>query len=179
MEPPQTNYILTLIKPFSLVWYVIPLLKTGVLASTRNLFLRFWQWKTSEKTGIAMSLLWYWPQPLPTGGIQWLLVKPWTSSIGRCARVTYRHIAMAIKTASFVGVFVDGCLFACCPGSRWGNMEQAVARWQHPVVSGVALDMPHWTMPSVLNRRIAMAIETAGGWGAFVHHQQFCHRHKT
>jgi hypothetical protein len=35
--------------------------------------------------------------------------------------VTYWHIAMAIKTASFVGVFVDCCLFACCPGGRWGN----------------------------------------------------------
>ncbi len=33
-----------------------------------------------------------------------------------CA-VTYRRIAMAIKTASFVGIFVDCCLFACCPGS--------------------------------------------------------------
>ncbi len=37
-----------------------------------------------------------------------------------CA-VMYRRIAMAIKTASFVGVFVDCCLFACCPGGHWGN----------------------------------------------------------
>jgi hypothetical protein len=37
--------------------------------------------------------------------------------------VTYQRIAMAIETASFLGVFVDCCLFACCPGSRWGNME--------------------------------------------------------
>ncbi len=44
--------------------------------------------------------------------------------------VTYRRIAMASKMASFVGVFVDCCLYACCPGSRWGNMEQVVARWQ-------------------------------------------------
>ena len=36
--------------------------------------------------------------------------------------VTYRRIAMAMKTASFVGVFVDCCLFACCPGGRWGYM---------------------------------------------------------
>ncbi len=27
--------------------------------------------------------------------------------------VTYRRIAMAIKTATFLGVFVDCCLFAC------------------------------------------------------------------
>ncbi len=35
--------------------------------------------------------------------------------------VTYRGIAMAIKTATFLGVFVDCCLFACCPGGRWGD----------------------------------------------------------
>jgi hypothetical protein len=37
-----------------------------------------------------------------------------------CA-VTYRRITMAIKAATFLGVFVDCCLFACCPGSRWGD----------------------------------------------------------
>ncbi len=42
--PPPTNYIVTLIKPSSFVWYVIPLLKTGVLASTCDLFLWFWRW---------------------------------------------------------------------------------------------------------------------------------------
>ncbi len=41
--------------------------------------------------------------------------------------VMYRRIAMAIKMASFAGVFVDCCLYACCPGSCWGNMEQVVA----------------------------------------------------
>jgi hypothetical protein len=35
--------------------------------------------------------------------------------------VTYRRITMAIKMATFLGVFVDCCLFACCSGSRWGN----------------------------------------------------------
>jgi hypothetical protein len=35
----------------------------------------------------------------------------------------YQCIAMAIETASFAGVFVDCCLYACCPGGRWGNME--------------------------------------------------------
>jgi hypothetical protein len=35
--------------------------------------------------------------------------------------VTYRRIAMAIKTATILGVFVDCCLFACCPGGRWGD----------------------------------------------------------
>ncbi len=45
---------------------------------------------------------------------------------GMCA-VAYQCIAMVIKTASVVGVFVDCCLFACCPGGRWGNTEQVVA----------------------------------------------------
>jgi hypothetical protein len=40
--------------------------------------------------------------------------------------VMYRHIAMAIKMASFAGVFFYCCLYACCPGGCWGNMEQAV-----------------------------------------------------
>jgi hypothetical protein len=90
--------------------------------------------------------------------------------------VTYQRIAMAIKTASFLGVFVDCCLFACCPDSCWGNMERVVARCRRPVASGVALDMPHRAMPSVPLRRTAVAIKTAGGRGAFVHHSQFCHQ---
>jgi hypothetical protein len=79
-----------------------------------------------------------------------------------CA-VTFRHIAMAIKTASFLGVFVDCCLFACCPGGHWGNTERVVAQCRRPVASRVALDMPQWAMPSVLLRRTAVAIKTAGG----------------
>jgi hypothetical protein len=77
--------------------------------------------------------------------------------------VTYWHIAMAIKTASFVDVFVDCCLHACCHGGRWGNMEQVVSQCWHPVASGVALDMPHHAMPSVLLWRTAVAIKMAGG----------------
>jgi hypothetical protein len=57
--------------------------------------------------------------------------------------VTYRRIAMAIKTANLVGVFVDCCLFACCPGGRRRNMEQVVVQLGRPVASGIALDMPH------------------------------------
>jgi hypothetical protein len=40
--------------------------------------------------------------------------------------VKYRRITMTIKMATFLGVFVDCCLFACCPGGRWGDTEQAV-----------------------------------------------------
>jgi hypothetical protein len=41
-----------------------------------------------------------------------------------------------------------------------------------PVASGVALDMPHQAMPSVLLWRTAVAIEMASGQDAFVRH---CH----
>jgi hypothetical protein len=89
--------------------------------------------------------------------------------------VTYRCVAMAIKTATFLRAFVDCCLFAYCPGSRWGNMEQVVAQCWHPVASGVALDMLHQAMPSVLLWCIRMAFETGRNGGAFVHHCRFCH----
>ena len=69
--------------------------------------------------------------------------------------VTYRRIAMAIKTATFLNVFVDCCLFACCPGSRWGNMEQVVARLRLPGASSVALDLLHRAMPRSLLQRVA------------------------
>ncbi len=89
--------------------------------------------------------------------------------------VTYRRIAMAIKTATFLGAFVDCCLFACCPGGRWGDTEQVVTRCRRPVASQVALDMPHWAMLSVLLRRIRKAFKTGPDGGAFICHHQFCY----
>ena len=44
------------------------------------------------------------------------------------------------------GYILHGCFVTCCPGSRQGNTEQVVARWQCQVASGVALDMLHWAM---------------------------------
>ncbi len=79
--------------------------------------------------------------------------------------VLYRRTTAAINMATFLGVFVDCCLFACCPGGRWGDREQVVARWQRPVASGVALDMLHWAMHFVLHRRTAMAIKMANVGG--------------
>jgi hypothetical protein len=75
--------------------------------------------------------------------------------------VPYRRIAMAINSATFLGAFVDCCMFACCPGGRWGNMERVVARCRHPVAYRVALDMPHRAMPSVLPGCTAVAIKMA------------------
>ncbi len=63
--------------------------------------------------------------------------------------VFYWCTAAAIEMASKVGVFVDCCLFAYCPGSRWGDTELVVAQWWRPVAFEVALDMPHWAMLTV------------------------------
>jgi hypothetical protein len=85
--------------------------------------------------------------------------------------VTCWRIAMAIKMAIFARVFVDCCLYACCPGSRWGNMEQVVARCRRPVASRVAMDMLHWAMPRSSLQRVHMAIKMACNRGTFG-----CHR---
>jgi hypothetical protein len=91
-----------------------------------------------------------------------------------CA-VLYQCTATAIKMASKVGLFLCCGFICCCPSGSRGNTEQAVAQWQHPVASGVALDMPHWAMPSVLPRCTAMANEIAKNRGAFVWHcRLFC-----
>ncbi len=81
--------------------------------------------------------------------------------------VLYRCTAAAIIMATFLGVFVDYCLFACCSGGRWGDTEQVVTRWRRPVASEVALDMPHWAMPSVSLRRIRKAFKTGRDGCAF------------
>ncbi len=86
-----------------------------------------------------------------------------------CA-VFYWRTTAAIKMASLLVTFFPSCFVCCCPGSRWGNAEQVVTQRQHPVASGVALDMLHWGMPSVLLWHTAVAIKTSGGWGAFVRH---------
>ncbi len=41
--------------------------------------------------------------------------------------VLYWFTATAMNMATFLGVYVHCCLFACCPGGRWGNTEGVVA----------------------------------------------------
>ncbi len=81
-----------------------------------------------------------------------------------CA-VLYQCTATAIKMASLLGTFFCRHFVCCCPGGRWGNTEQVVARWRHPVASRVALDMLHWAMRFLLHRQTAMAIELANDRG--------------
>ncbi len=167
---PPTNYILTLIKPFSFVWYFIPLLKTGFLASTHHLFLQFWWWKCCSHVRCMLSgiILAWWRRPVASSEALDLLHRAMRA-------VRYRRITMAIRTASFVGVFVDCCLFACCPGGCWGNMEQVVAQCRRPVASGVALDMLHQAVCFVLHRRTTMAIKMANSQGTCWCRHWFCH----
>ncbi len=175
---PQTNYILTLIKPFSFVWYVIPLLKTGALALTCDLFVQ-----VDKKNGVGMfdwylseQVLTRWWHPVASSEALDLLY--WV-----IYGVLYQRTAAAIKMASLFGTFFCQRFVCYCPGGCWGNTEWVVARWRCPVASGVAMDMPHWAMPSVLLRRTDVAIKTAGGQGAFVHHHRLVciiiHSYKT
>ena len=68
--------------------------------------------------------------------------------------VSYWHTATAIKMASRVGALFHHCFVQCCPStsSCQGNTERVVAFWRHAEASGVAVDMLHWAMPSVLHR---------------------------
>jgi hypothetical protein len=86
-----------------------------------------------------------------------------------CA-VLYWCTAAAMNMATFLGVFVDCCLFAYCSGGRWGDTEQLVAQWQLPGASSVALDLLHRAMPRSLLQHVYMAIEMACNGGTFVRH---------
>ena len=90
--------------------------------------------------------------------------------------VLYRRIAMAIETASKVGVLIDCCFVVCRPGSRQGDTEQVVTRWWLPGASSVALDLVHQAMPHALLQRVCMAIEMASNGGIFVCYCQFYHQ---
>jgi hypothetical protein len=82
--------------------------------------------------------------------------------------VSYRRIAMAIKTANAVGVFIHRCVVDCRPGLRGSDTERVVARWWHPVASNVALDILNRVMPHELLQCLRMAIEMTCNGGEFV-----------
>jgi hypothetical protein len=136
-------------------------LKTGALASTRNLFVQVDNEKTQKNQGrldqsqLLAAILAQWRRLVASNKALNLLY--WVM-----CTVLYRRTAAAIKMASLLGTFSCRRFVCCCPGGRWGDTEQLVAQWQHPVTSGVALDMPHQAMPSVLLQPTAVAIKTAG-----------------
>jgi hypothetical protein len=152
-------------------------LKTGALALTRDLYLQVDNEKTQKKQGrldqlhLLAAILAQWQRLVTSNKALNLLYQ------AMCA-VLYSCTAVAIKMASLFGTFFCCPFVCCCPGGCWGNTEQVVARWQHPVASGVALDMLHQAMCFVLHQQTAMAIKTDDRQGTFDRHQQFCHRHK-
>jgi hypothetical protein len=87
-----------------------------------------------------------------------------------------RRTTAAMNVATFLGVFVDCCLFACCPGGRWSNTEWVVAQWRLPGASSVALDLLHQAMPRWLLQCIRMAFKMACNGGTFIPHGQFYHQ---
>jgi hypothetical protein len=88
----------------------------------------------------------------------------------------YRHIAMAINSATFLESFVDCCLFFCCPGGRWGDTELLVAQCWRPGTSSVALDLLNRAMPHALLQHVHMAIKMACNEGVLSSHHQFCYQ---
>jgi hypothetical protein len=89
--------------------------------------------------------------------------------------VLYRRIAMAIKTARKVCVFIHRCVVECRPGVRGSNTEQVNVQWQRPVASNMALDILHWAMSHDLLQCLLMAIEMACDGGAFDCHRRLFH----
>ncbi len=120
--PPPSNHILTLIKPFSFNWYVIPLLKTGALALTCNLFYKLamkklnrnWHWYV--RWLLLAAILVQWHHPVASTKALGLLHQAMHALL-------YQHTAVAIKTASKVSPFFCRCFVCCCPGDCWGNTE--------------------------------------------------------
>ena len=66
----------------SSVWHVTPLLILGQL----KLYFNNLTMKYTLKSGVGVSDWCYWSECSPNGGIQWVLRKPRTSSIGRCVQ---------------------------------------------------------------------------------------------
>ena len=140
------------------MWYVIPPILIRGHPFALWPFSTIWQWNIPPTTSVGMSnwciseqVLAKWWHPVASSEALDLLYQ--TMRV-----VLYRRIAMAIKTASKVGVLFDCCFVDCCPGGRRGNTGQVVARWRLPGASILAVDLLHQAMPCALLQCIHMAI---------------------
>ncbi len=120
---PPTKYSVKLVKCFSSVWYVIPLLLLGAILVV---LWPFWQFddEKHQKNSVGMSNWWFLEPVLarwwhPVASSEALDPFHWAMRA-----VLYRCIAMAIETASKVGVLFDCCFVDSCPGGRWGDTER-------------------------------------------------------
>ncbi len=166
-QAPQTNEILTFMKPCSCVWYVIPPLKTGALASTCNFFVQVGDENTQEKLAYAWPIACIGRNSCPMVASSGFYQSPGPPLLGDACGIVPAHRRGHQNGQESWSIFCC-CFVCCCPGGCWGDMEQVVARWWCPVSSGVALDMPYHVMLSVLLQRTCMAIKMACNGGALV-----------
>jgi hypothetical protein len=82
--------------------------------------------------------------------------------------VAYRRIAMAIRMASKVGVFVIVVVLYMTPAAAGAIHSRYLPNGKYPVASTKALNLLHWAMHLALPRCIRRAIKTASKGGAFV-----------
>jgi hypothetical protein len=118
------------------------------------------KWHRGDQLHVLAAILTRWWHPVASTKALDLLYQAMHA-------VLYRRTTRAIKMARKVGPLF--CCFVCChPGGCWGDAEQVVARWQHPVASGLALGMLHHAMPSALLRRTTMTIKMANDGGTIL-----------
>jgi hypothetical protein len=68
--------------------------------------------KKNQKNSACMTDCNYWLQYLPNGSVQWLLPKPWTSSIGQCVRYCTGAPPWKLKWPAKLAHFFIVILFA-------------------------------------------------------------------
>ncbi len=83
------------------------------------------KWHMHDQLHLSAPILTQWWHPVASSEALDLL--HWAM-----CTVLYQHTATVVKIATFIGVFVDCCLFACYPGGRRGDTKQVVAQWWHP-----------------------------------------------
>ncbi len=159
---------------FSFVWYVIPLVLVGATFLLITCFEHVNNKKQKKRCShvsfmLSDILLAQWRRPVVSSEALDLLHQ--TMRV-----IFYRRLAMAIKTASKVGVCLCCYFVCCCPGGCWGNTKWVVARWQCQVATSIALHILHRAMRFALHQRIHTAFKMGRDRGTVWCHPWFCHQ---
>ncbi len=126
-----TNYILTLVKPFSVAWYFIPLLKTGALASSHDLFYELTMKKLEKKTACSWPIATIGRNTCPMAASSGFYKRSEPPQLSNTRGIVPAHHRSHQNDQQSWSIFCR-CLVCCCPGGRWGDTERVVARWWHP-----------------------------------------------
>jgi hypothetical protein len=73
--------------------------------------------KKLEKLALVCPIGYYWLQYSPSGGVQWLLPKPWTYFIRQCTRYHTSALPRPSKWPAKLVRFVIVVLFAVTPAA--------------------------------------------------------------